>query len=880
MRPETAPAIRLEDYAPAAYRIDTVHLDVKLNPKATTVDARLVVVPAEGTPAGQTLVLDGDGLDFTGLLLNGLPVAPELVDASPDKLELRDPPAGPFTLEIQTRLDPEANTALMGLYRTSGTYCTQCEAEGFRRITYFLDRPDVLAVYTTRLEARQSDAPILLGNGNPVEAGPVPGTDRHYAVWHDPFPKPSYLFALVAGNLACVSDTFVTRSGNKVDLNIYVEHGREGLCAWAMDSLKRSMAWDEEAYGREYDLEVFNIVAVSDFNMGAMENKGLNIFNDKYILADPETATDQDYANIEAVIAHEYFHNWTGNRITCRDWFQLCLKEGLTVFRDQEFSSDMRSRPVKRIADVRLLKAHQFPEDAGPLAHPVRPKSYKEINNFYTATVYEKGAEVVRMLKTLLGDDGFRRGMDLYFERHDGEATTIEAFLTCFSEAAATDLGQFARWYDQAGTPKVSVKSHYDSPAQTLTLTFGQSIPPLPDQDTSEPSVIPLRFALMDPDGGEMVPKHITGATIQHDVLLLEDERQTVSFSGLPKPPTVSLLRGFSAPVRLEFDQSVEEHLFLARHDTDPFNRWQAIQNVATQELMRLTQAARTGRTLETDTRLVSAFGDIAENADLDPAFRAQALTLPSELDIARDLGRDVDPDAIHAAHRNLSRAIADTNEAQLKAAAAAPPNGPFSPDAASAGRRALSNKALTYLAASSDPEAASLVRARFETANNMTDRMAALTVLVHLNLDGADEALTAFKQRHRGASLALDKWFQVQATAPRPDSIARLNELMRDPLYDAANPNRIRALVQSFATGNPTQFARADGSGFDLVAEAVIAIDPRNPQVASRLLTSYRSWRALEKTRAAQAEAALIRISKIGKLSRDSRDIVDRCLQ
>ncbi|MEP0453873.1 MAG: aminopeptidase N, partial [Roseibium sp.] len=543
MRPETAVAIHLEDYAPAPYQIDTVDLDIQLSPRSTDVFARLAVRRHEDTDPGAPLELDGDELELVGLTLDGMPLLENAYSATPSKLTVNAPPEEPFILEIKTRIDPDTNTELMGLYRSSGTYCTQCEAEGFRRITYFLDRPDVLSVYTTRIEARKGDAPILLGNGNPVNAGDLPGTDRHFSVWHDPHPKPSYLFAMVAGDLAHVADTFVTTSGRKVDLKIYVEHGREDRCAWAMDSLKRSMKWDEDVFGCEYDLDVFNIVAVSDFNMGAMENKGLNIFNDKYVLADPETATDQDYANIEAVIAHEYFHNWTGNRITCRDWFQLCLKEGLTVFRDQEFSSDMRSRAVKRIADVRLLKSHQFPEDAGPLAHPVRPRKYTEINNFYTATVYEKGAEVVRMLKTLLGPDGFRKGMDLYLERHDVDATTIEAFLVCFSEATATDLGQFARWYDQAGTPQVEVKSHYDTRAGELTLDISQSIAPLPGQASSEPAVIPLRFGLVGPNGEDMSFDRVTGARLQEDVLILEEQNQSVTFTGLKSRPVVSLLR-------------------------------------------------------------------------------------------------------------------------------------------------------------------------------------------------------------------------------------------------------------------------------------------------------------------------------------------------
>lgn len=881
MRPDSAPVIRLEDYEPAPYRIDKVDLTFKLAPKATTVIARLAISRAEGTVPGTTLVLDGDGLELNGLSLDGFPIPDSAYSATPDRLELKNPPEDPFELEIRTRLDPDANTELMGLYRSSGTYCTQCEAEGFRRITYFLDRPDILSVYTTRIEARKSDAPVLLGNGNPVKSGTIEGTDRHYAIWHDPHPKPSYLFALVAGDLGHVSDTFTTCSGRPVDLKIYVEHGREPWCDWAMDSLKRSMKWDEDVFGCEYDLDVFNIVAVSDFNMGAMENKGLNIFNDKYVLADPQTATDQDYANIEAVIAHEYFHNWTGNRITCRDWFQLCLKEGLTVFRDQEFSSDMRSRAVKRIADVRLLKSHQFPEDAGPLAHPVRPKSYKEINNFYTATVYEKGAEIVRMLKTVLGDEAFRSGMDLYLERHDGEATTIEAFLTCFSEAAAADLGQFARWYEQAGTPQVTVRTHHDKAARELTLELTQSIPPLPGQARAEPAVIPLRFGLIDTDGTDMPVGRVTGATIQDNVLVMDGERQKIVFHNVPNRPVISLLRGFSAPVRLEHHLSIDDLLFMASHDADPFNRWQAVQTVATRDLIHLTAEIRSGKSPEAGNALVGAYGDILANQDLDPAFKAQLLDLPGEADIARDIGRDVDPAAIHKARTLLQKAIAGAHTDALRSLIdESEPDEDYSPDAASAGTRALFNRALAIYGLGDAADAADLIATRYRQATNMTDRLSAMTCLVHQGLAGGPGALSTYLTRYERVSLAMDKWFMVQATAPVSDGLEKVKALTGHPLYDFSNPNRVRALVHAFATGNPTQFARADGAGFEFVADNVLALDARNPQVASRLLTCFRSWRALEAGLAAQAEACLLRVSAADNLSRDTRDIVDRCLQ
>ncbi|WP_428647327.1 aminopeptidase N [Roseibium sp.] len=881
MRSETAPAIRLEDYQPPAYRIDKVHLDVRLDPQATMVTATLALAKAEGTADGTPLILDGDELVLTGLKLNGQDLPASAYEATAERLEISAPPATPFELTITTEINAEANTKLMGLYRSSGTFCTQCEAEGFRRITYFLDRPDVLAVYTTRLEALKTDCPVLLGNGNLVETGDAETPGHHYAVWHDPHPKPAYLFALVAGDLARHPDTFTTASGKMVELNIFVEHGKEGQCGWAMDSLKRSMRWDEEAFGREYDLDVFNIVAVSDFNMGAMENKGLNIFNDKYVLADPETATDQDYANIEAVIAHEYFHNWTGNRITCRDWFQLCLKEGLTVFRDQEFSADMRSRPVKRIADVRLLKSHQFPEDAGPLAHPVRPRVYHEINNFYTATVYEKGAEVVRMLKTLLGAQAFRAGLDLYFDRHDGEATTIEAFLACFEEAASTDLSQFALWYEQAGTPLVSVETRHDPDHETFTVSLSQEIPPVPGQKSSKPAVIPLRFGLIGPNGEDMDLTPADGSQASGDVLVLTKAQQDVTFRNVSSRPVLSLLRGFSAPIRLNQKLGSEDLLFLAAQDNDPFNRWQAVQTLAMQDLVRLSEATRRGEPGMPAQEVLEVFSAVMRDASLDDALKAQTLTLPSEADIAQEIGKDVDPDAIHAARQLMRRALARQLGMDLVPYVHAQThNGAYSPDAEAAGKRALSNRALHYYAVSGAEDADQIVWDRFRTADNMTDRLAALTLLVHDHMAQEDVALEAYRTRHEKNSLAMDKWFMTQAMAPGSETLARVRVLMTHPLYDAGNPNRVRALLQSFATGNPTQFARSDGAGFKLIAESVLALDKRNPQVASRLLTSFRSWRALDPQRSALAESALLRISSCEDLSRDSRDIVDRTLQ
>jgi aminopeptidase N len=876
MKSQTLP-VRLSDYQKPPYLVDTVSLAFKLDPAGTLVTARLSVRPADGAPG--VLALDGDELKLVSVALNDAPLPPSRYEAAPDRLVIRDVPSTPFSVTIVTELDPAANTKLMGLYRSGGNWCTQCEAEGFRRITYFIDRPDNLSVYTTRIEAPKAEAPVLLSNGNRVEAGELAG-GRHYAVWHDPFPKPSYLFALVAGDLGVVEDSFVTMSGREVALRIYCEHGKEARCAYAMDSLKRAMRWDEEAFGREYDLDVFMIVAVSDFNMGAMENKGLNIFNDKYVLADFDTATDADFAGIEGVIAHEYFHNWTGNRITCRDWFQLCLKEGLTVFRDQEFSSDQRSRGVKRIADVRNLLSRQFPEDAGPLAHPVRPEVYAEINNFYTATVYEKGAEVVRMLKTILGEEGFRAGMDLYFKRHDGQAVTIEDFLAAFADATGKDLGQFKLWYSQAGTPEIAARGRYDARSRSYALTLAQSIPPTPGQSTKQPMHIPVRFGLVGPNGADLGFTGVSGGEVEGDVIHLTAAEQTLVFSGVSAPPVPSLLRGFSAPVKLTQDLSAADLLFLLRTDADAFNRWQASQRLANAALIAGTVAVREGKTPSYDPALIDALAEVAENETLEPAFRAQVLTLPAESDIAREIGRDIDPDAIAAARNRLRAAIAARIGGRLSALAAhAAMHGPFSPDAAAAGRRALVNAALDLAAGDGSEEAVGAVFRRFASADNMTDRIAALSTLAQGAFHGRQAAFDAFYERYQNDPLALDKWLTLQAIVPADDTLDRVRALMDHPAYSNTNPNRIRALIGGFAGGNQTRFNARDGSGYDFVAGFVLDLDKRNPQTAARLLVNFRSWKALEPVRRAAAEKALRRIAEAPDLSPDTRDIITRTL-
>ncbi|WP_026605973.1 aminopeptidase N [Methylocapsa acidiphila] len=889
MRTDSAEPIRLKDYRTPDYLIDKVELDVKLHPTATRVVSRLSLRPNPNGRASAALVLDGDGLVAIRAALDGVELDVQNLDpaiglVTPDQLTITAPPRRPFELEVETKIDPSANTRLMGLYRSGAAYCTQCEAEGFRRITYFLDRPDVLSVYTVRLEAERAEAPLLLSNGNKIAEGAIEGTTRHYALWRDPFPKPSYLFALVGGDLGSVHDEFITRSGRKVALGIHVEHGKEPLAGYAMDALKRSMGWDETAFGREYDLDIFNIVAVSDFNMGAMENKGLNIFNDKYVLASPSTATDTDYANIEAVIAHEYFHNWTGNRITCRDWFQLCLKEGLTVFRDHEFSSDMRSRPVHRIADVRALRAQQFPEDAGPLAHNVRPDAYLEINNFYTATIYEKGAEIIRALKVLIGDEAFRRGMDLYFERYDGTAATIEDFVSCFAESAQRDLTQFSLWYNQAGTPLVDVAAAYDAAAKTFTLDFAQSCKPTPGQDAKQPFVIPIEIGLVGEDGGDLPlttsdRDGASAAELSRGVIELTTPRRRIVFSNIPSRPVPSLLRGFSAPVRLDYAASESDLIRLISHDRDSFNRWQAAQTYATRLLLRSVGLIRAGGEPIRDERFSVALRRVIENG-ADPAFAAQIVSMPSEADTAREIGQDVDPDAIHAAHEALRRAIGQDLKDILSATyARLAENAPYSPDAAAAGRRALRNVALDLLAAGDRIEGERLALRQFETADTMTNKIAALNVLAHTPGDAREAALDAFYRVHASEALVIDKWFALQAMIPEPGALHRVRSLMAHPAFSIANPNRVRSLIGAFAAGNQTQFNAADGGGYDFVTGIVVELDRKNPQVAARLLSAFKSWRTLEPARRRLAEAALRRVAEAGGLSPDVRDIAGRSL-
>jgi aminopeptidase N len=884
-RTDTPRPIKLKDYAPAPYTIDRVNLDFSLHPTATRVTSRLSMQPnpkadRHKRTKPEALHLDGEKLKLVDIKLDNKTLGPDDYVLSESGLTIRDVPQRDFTLEIATEINPENNTALQGLYRSKGIYCTQCEAEGFRRITYFLDRPDVLATYRVRVEADPEQASVLLSNGNPLERGTV--GKRHYAVWDDPHPKPAYLFALVGGNLASIASDFETASGRPVDLRIYVEPGKESRCGWAMDSLKRSMRWDEERFGREYDLDVFNIVAVSDFNMGAMENKGLNIFNDRLILASPDTATDTIYERIESVVAHEYFHNWTGNRITCRDWFQLCLKEGLTVFRDQEFTADERDATVGRINDVRMLKAHQFPEDAGPLAHPVRPDSYIEINNFYTATVYEKGAELVRMIQTICGEKGFRMGMDLYFARHDGEAATIEDFIKCFEEAARVDLSQFALWYHQAGTPELVAALTHNPRTKIAELTIEQVLAPTPGQARKKPMHIPVRMSLIDADGKEIALKLEDGTKLKDGVLHLTRRRHKVRFTGLPSRPVASLLRGFSAPVNLTMERSDEDLAFLMAHDTDRFNRWQAGFDYATRILLALSHDRRSEEALTRVDRFAAALSGSLGDNNLPAQYRAQLVSLPAESDIAQAMAHDVDPGAIHIANRAFSKrvgqALGDLLEAiyeDLGKVAA----GGFRPDPASAGRRALRNGVLGLLVARGKREDKALLVAHFDNADNMTDQSYALHRLAEQGGAEAEAALAHFREQWQDDHIAIDTWFTAQATAARAATLPRVRQLMKDPLFSITTPNKVRALIGAFALANPSQFNKADGSGYRFLAQQVLSIDKLNPQLAARLLGAFRSWRTLKAGRREKARLALEKVTENRGISRDVYEIATKMI-
>jgi aminopeptidase N len=896
MRTDTPQTIYRKDYAAPNYLADTVEMGFDLDPADTRVATRITMT-RNPAAKGRELVLFGEELELVALRLNGKTLSQDKGDfrIAAGVLTIPAAPAS-VELEIETLIHPDRNTSLMGLYVSNGNFFTQCEAEGFRKITYFPDRPDVMARFTVMLRADKARYPVLLSNGNLIEEGELPD-GRHYAKWEDPFKKPSYLFALVAGQLVCQEETVRLHSGRDALLQVWVEEGNLDKTQHAMESLKNSIDWDVQRFGLDLDLERFMIVAVGDFNMGAMENKGLNIFNTKFVLANPRIATDVDFANIEAVVGHEYFHNWTGNRVTCRDWFQLSLKEGLTVFRDQEFSADMigsdSGRAVKRIDDVRVLRQAQFPEDAGPMAHPVRPDSYVEINNFYTVTVYEKGAEVVRMYQTLLGREGFRKGMDLYFERHDGQAVTCDDFRAAMADANGRDLSQFERWYSQAGTPLLQAAADYDAKRKTLTLTLEQSCPATPGQKKKQPFHIPVAVGLLDDQGRDLAltleGEKKAGATTR--VLELTKAKQSFRFINVDQKPVPSLLRGFSAPVVLQFDYSDAELAFLMAHDSDAFNRWEAGQRLATRRLLNLTVAVQAARqsghvvavdtvlnNLQQDGALADALRATLQDESLDPAFRELVLTLPSETMIAEQM-EVIDPHAIHVARQFLRRSLARELRDELLAVYRSHQTpGAYSPDAASAGRRALKNVALSYLAELDDEEALALARQQDEDANNMTDRLAALSAILNSAAPGKSEALQRFYTEFEQEALVIDKWFTLQATARNAD-VNTVRTLTEHPAFTLKNPNRARSLIFSFCNGNPSAFHALDGNGYAFWAEQVIALNGSNPQVAARLARSLDRWRKYTPALQEKMRLALQQVAGTPKLSRDVAEVITKAL-
>ena len=865
MKTDTPQTVYLKDYTPPAFLVDAVDLDFVIGADSTTVSATLAMRRNPATPK-QPLVLDGDELETLSVAVDGQKWA---FSETPSSLTLNDLPDS-FTLHTVVRINPDKNTRLSGLYRSKDGYFTQCEAQGFRRITWFLDRPDVMSTYTVTLHADKAAFPVLLANGNPVASGDE-GGGRHWAKWADPFKKPAYLFAIVAGKLDVLRDTFKTASGRDVQLAIYVEPGKLDQCPHAMEALKKSMKWDEQRFGLECDLDHYMIVAVGDFNMGAMENKGLNIFNTKYVLARPDVATDVDFENIDRVVAHEYFHNWTGNRVTCRDWFQLSLKEGLTVFRDQEFGADLHNRQTARIREVRGLRAAQFPEDAGPMAHPVRPSSYIEINNFYTATVYEKGAEVIRMIQTLIGRDGFRAGMDEYFRRHDGQAVTCDDFVAAMAAASGFDFTQFMRWYVQPGTPKVVADGYYDADSRSYTLTCTQSNARASDD---APYLIPIRVALFTEQGELIAGSERT--------LQLTASTQSFVFNDIAAEPVPSLLRDFSAPVNLEFDYTPEQLTLLLAHENDPFNAWEAGQRLASTLILDAAAAIAAGREPSWPESFVAACRRLLQTqAQRGAAFVAEALTLPGEGTLAEQLAQ-VDPDALHAARNALRRHLAEQLEGEFSGLyAALTVAEPYAPSAEQAGRRALRNVCLAYLLELDTDAVRQMAYAQFKQADNMTDQFAALAALANVNAavcPQREQALAEFYARWKDEALVVDKWLVAQSTSRRPDTLATVKALTAHPAFDAGNPNKIYALIRSFGA-NLVRFNAADGGGYAFMADRILDLHDKNPQVASRLARCFDRWKKFDAGRQAHARAALERIRDHAGLSRDVFEVVDRAL-
>ncbi len=869
----------LKDYTPPAYLVDTIHLRVELDPNATLVEARMQIRANSAAPG--PLVFNGKRLELVGVSLEGIELQPAQYQYADGLLTIAEVPGSAFTLTITTRINPAGNTALEGLYLSSGNYCTQCEAEGFRTITCFPDRPDVMSVFTTTVIGDKTACPVLLSNGNLIDSGEL-ADGRHYATWHDPFPKPSYLFALVAGNLVKISDSFTTRSGRDVALHIYVEERNKDKCAHAMRALQKSMQWDEERFGREYDLDTYMIVAVDDFNMGAMENKGLNVFNSKYVLALPETATDVDYEGIEAVIAHEYFHNWTGNRITCRDWFQLSLKEGLTVFRDQEFTSDMVSRPVKRIQDANIIRSFQFREDSGPMAHPVRPPAFVEINNFYTLTVYNKGAEVIRMLHTLLGADTFRRGMDIYFERHDGQAVTCDDFVAAMETAWGKDLSLFKRWYAQAGTPELTVTTDYDADKQQLVLSVEQSCPATRENAEKLPFTMPLAVGLLD-DNGQTIPL-TDSPNPTTKVLVLSEAKQRFVFDRIASQPTVSFLRNFSAPVKVRFEQSAEELSRMMAADPDPFNRWEAGQKLGLRFLLEQIEGYQQGREISVDERLIHGLRNLLLDRDSDQAFLAMALALPSENWIGQQMAV-LDPVAVCKVRQQFRALIARTLCIDLvQCYDRLHSTEPYRYSAHEAGRRSLRNICLSYLLAptlAGELEPCLLQRgiSQYRQADNMTDAIAALGALVNADLTTGDELLADFHAKWQHDPLVVDKWLILQSGCTLPGTLDRVKALTRHPSFTYKNPNKVRSLISTFCATNHVHFHAADGSGYQFLGDQICLLDQLNPQIASRMITPLTQWRRYDQSRQDLMRAQLERIGSQPTLSDDVKEIVEKTM-
>ena len=874
------------DYRVPDYLIDTVDLFFDLREEGTRVEARLGMrrredVSDEGVP----LVLVGESVELEEIEIDGRVLSESEFRIEEEQLVIAAPPRR-FELRTVVMIHPETNTQLSGLYKSSGNFCTQCEAMGFRRITYFLDRPDVMARYTVSIEADRQKYPVLLSNGNRIDEQER-AEGRHFVRWEDPFPKPSYLFALVAGNLRCHSGEFQTMTGRTVRLEIWVEPQNVDQCEHALRSLQRAMKWDEERFGREYDLDIYMIVAVGDFNMGAMENKGLNVFNSKYVLALPDTATDDDYEGIESVIAHEYFHNWTGNRVTCRDWFQLTLKEGLTVYRDQRFSEDMISMPVCRIAEIKGLRARQFPEDEGPMAHPIRPDSYISMDNFYTATVYDKGAEVIRMYATLLGDDGFRKGMDVYFDRHDGQAVTCDDFRSAMSDANGRDLTQFERWYTQAGTPRLRAMGEYDAGQRRYVLTLSQDYPDtafeIVGADERDALHIPVAVGLLRSDGSPL-PLRLEGDQGNESlsttrILELRESEQAFVFEEIDEEPVPSVLRGFSAPVRFEMDRSRETLTFLMAHDEDPVNRWDAGQQLALELLVEAAEKIQVGEAPELDSGFSAAWGRVLGDGDLDGSLRALALTLPGERVVAQEMAV-IEPDAIHAARESLGVALAMAHADQLWSTYRdLAPDGPYRHERSSIDRRRLRNTALRSLVWTGDESAIEAAWSQYQQADNMTDAQAAFVVLSGMDHPRRQEVTDAFYERWQTDPLVVDKWFAIQAGSSRADTLDRVRELTEHQDFNLGNPNRVRSLIGAFCSGNQVRFHASSGEGYVFLADHVLALNDSNPQVASRMVSVFNDWRRYDTDRQNLMQAQLERIASSGSLSDDVYEIVNRAL-